>query len=186
MKWTGILALAICLIPLALVPTGCTLTPGGPKQTLAIKWQRLVDEPGKTCQRCSDTQREVRLAVDTLARSLRPLDIRVVVEEVPMSPETVARDTSQSNRIFLDDRPLANWLGGAIGTSPCKSCCPLLGPGVKCRTLTVDGKTYEAIPAALIIRAGLRAADAALARRPVTKPCCANPGCAKPCDKPHA
>ena len=156
----------------------------GRKHTLTVHWQRLADKMGKTCQRCSDTQREVRVAVDILKRSLRPLNMRVLVEEMPMSPETVAQDSSQSNRIFVDGRPLADWLDGTIGMSPCKSCCPNLGPNVKCRTLTLDGKTYEAIPATCIVRAGLRAADNALAERPLAKPCCAKDGRTKPCDQP--
>ena len=170
---------------LAVALSGCALPLAGRKHTLTVSWQRLVDEMGKTCQRCSDTQREVRVAADILTRSLRPLNMRVLVEEVPMSPETVAQDSSQSNRIFVDGRPLADWLGGTIGMSPCKSCCPDLGPNVKCRTLTVDGTTYEAIPATLIVRAGLRAADNALAKRPPAKPCCAKGDCTKPCDKPR-
>ncbi len=164
--------------------SGCVLPLAGRKDTLTINWQRLVGETGKTCQRCSDTQREVRAAADILKRSLRPLNINVLVEEVPMSPEAVAKDISQSNRVFVDGRPLADWLGGTVGMSPCKSCCPDLGLDVKCRTLTVDGKTYAAIPATLIVRAGLRAADNALAKRPPAKPCCPNGGCTKPCDKP--
>ena len=164
--------------------SGCALPLAGRKDTLTVSWQRLVDETGKTCQRCSDTQREVRAAADILKRSLRPLNINVLVEEVPMSPEMVAKDTSQSNRVFVDGRPLADWLGGTVGMSPCRSCCPHLGPDVKCRTLTVDGKTYEAIPATLIVRVGLRAADNALAKRPPAKPCCPKGGCTKPCDKP--
>ncbi len=161
--------------------SGCASPLAGRQQTLTVKWQRLVNEAGDTCQRCFDTQREVRVAADILGRSLRPLNMRVRVEERPMSPETVAKDTSQSNRIFVDGRSLADWLGGTIGMSPCTSCCPDLGPNVTCRTLTVDGKSYEAIPATLIVRAGLRAADNALARRPLTQPCCAKGGCAKPC-----
>ena len=89
-----------------------------------------------------------------------------------MTPKECAKDTSQSNRVFVDGRSLADWLGGTVGMSPCESCCPELGPKVECRTLSVDGRTYEAIPATLIVRAGLRAAEASLARQPVTRPCC--------------
>ncbi|MHC4695217.1 MAG: DUF2703 domain-containing protein [Planctomycetota bacterium] len=181
MRSSAYCAAATFAVGFAVVLSGCASPLAGRKHTLTVKWQRLVDETGNTCGRCSDTQREVRIASDILKRSLRPLNMHVVVEEMPMSPGTVAKDTSQSNRIFVDGRPLADWLGGKIGMSPCESCCPDLGPNVKCRTLTVDGNTHEAIPAALIVRAGLRAADVALAKRLPSKPCCAKGGCTKPC-----
>ena len=184
MKHLKLLTLAALAAPAAVAPIGCASPFAGSKQTLTVRWQRLVDETGGTCERCATTRQEVRLAADTLKRALRPLNMRVALEEVAMSPESVAKDTSQSNRVFVDDRPLADWLGGTIGMSACKSCCPQLGAKVKCRTLTVDGQTYEAIPAALIVRAGLRAADTTLAKLPATKPCCAKRGCTKPCDKP--
>lgn len=158
---------------------GCAMTQTYPRRTLRINWQRLVDEAGGTCQRCATTQHEVRLAAGTLARSLRPLNMQVVLEERPITAEECAKDVSQSNRVFLDGRSLADWLGGTIGMSPCESCCPKLGPNVECRTLTVDGHTHEAIPATLIVRAGLRAAEAALVAEPTTRPCCPKPCCPK-------
>jgi hypothetical protein len=163
---------AIGVVVLACVLGGCATTPAYPNRTLTLRWQRLVDEIGGTCDRCAATQDEVRLAADTLGRSLRPLNMRVVLEELPITAEECAEDTSQSNRIFIDGRSLADWLGGTIGMSPCESCCPKLGSEVECRTLIVEGQIYEAIPAALIVRAGLRAAEAALATQPVNRPCC--------------
>lgn len=112
------------------------------------------------------------MAADMLRRCLRPLDMEVALEETPMTPEVCARDISQSNRIVVDDRPLADWLGGRIGMSACAPCCERLGEKVQCRTVTVDGQTYEAIPATLIVRAGLLAAEASLARVVAKKPCC--------------
>ena len=46
--------------------------------------------------------------------------------------------------------------------------------------LLAGGQTYEAIPAELIVRAGLLAAESSLAKQSVTKPCCPRP-CSKPC-----
>jgi hypothetical protein len=163
---------AIGVLALASILGGCATTQTYSDRTLTVRWQRLVNDVGGTCQRCATTQHEVRLAADTLERSLRPLNMKVLVEERPMTPEEFAKDFSQSNRILVDGRSLADWLGGTIGMSPCESCCPKLGPKVKCRTLTVDGQVHEAISASLIVRAGLRAAESALAKQPVTRPCC--------------
>ncbi|MFH0981980.1 MAG: DUF2703 domain-containing protein [Planctomycetota bacterium] len=143
----------------------CTSTPAGSDRVIRVCWQRLVTETGTTCERCGMTQTEVRNAVNTLRRCLRPLHFEVALEETSMAPAAVARDTLQSNRVFVDDRPLEDWVGGRTGMSLCGSCCDYLGPGVQCRTVAVEGQTYEAVPADLIVRAGLLAAEAALARR---------------------
>lgn len=166
--------LRFAIAPMLVVPfaVGCASTAISPERTLTVRWQRLVDEGGNTCARCGVTQGEVRLAAGKLKRALQPLNVRVAFEEVPMDAETVAEDTSQSNRIFINDRPLADWLGGKVGMSLCGTSCAQLGQNVECRTLTVRGRTYEAIPAVLIVRAGLLAAEASLAEQPVREPCC--------------
>ncbi len=78
---------AIGVLVLASVLGGCATAQTYPDQTLTVRWQRLVDEAGGTCQRCAVTQREVRLATDTLRRSLRPLNMTVVLDERPITPE---------------------------------------------------------------------------------------------------
>ena len=166
------MSLLILLMPIL---AGCSAGLNRPEQMLTIRWQRLVDDTGRTCRRCGLTQAEVRLAADTLRQSLRPLNMRVVLEETPMSAEVCARDILQSNRIWLNDRSLEEWLGAKTGMSPCGGCCGEIGKNVKCRTLIVGEQTYEAVPAVLIVRAGLLAAEAGLAKRMTTKPCCPPP-----------
>lgn len=133
---------------------------------LTIKWQRLV-EGGKTCPRCGDTGEEVRKASASLGQALAPLGIEVVLEEVEMSGAEFKRQPLESNRILLDGRPLEEWLGAQTGQSP---CCDVCGPH-ECRTVIVDGQPHEAIPADLIVRAGLLAA-AGLAGKGQDQPCC--------------
>ena len=83
----------------------------------------------------------------------------------------------RSNRILIEGRSLEDWLGGEVGQSPCGSCCAEIGEEVECRTVKVDGTTYEVIPAELIVRAGLQAASE-LVQAPPPTPCC--PGSAEP------
>lgn len=162
----------IAVLVVVPVLAGCASTQMWPKRAITLRWQRLIDEAAKTCERCGDTQTELRLAAGTLKRCLRPLNIDVELEELSIDPQTFAEDTSQSNRILVDDRPLEDWLGGTVGMSLCSSCCQELGENVRCRTVRVDGQTYEAIPAALIVRAGLLAAETALARKSQQETCC--------------
>ncbi len=144
-------------------------------KTLVIQWQRLVDETGQTCQRCGLTEREVDAAADSLGRSLGPLDIRVVVEKSALAPETFARDTAQSNRLWIGSRTLEEWLGAKVGMSICGTTCADVAGPVECRTIEVDGQTYEAVPSALIVRAGLLA-GAELLDAPPGEPCCKSQG----------
>lgn len=122
---------------------------------LKIKWRRLISE-GETCPRCDSTEKEVDKAVSALSQSLAPLGIKVRLEKEELSVSEFKKKPLQSNRILINDRLLEDWIGGEVGHS---SCCDVCGPS-ECRTLEVDGKIYEVIPAGLIIKAGLIAASA--------------------------
>ena len=120
---------------------------------LMIEWKRLV-EGGETCSRCGDTGEEVRKAATTLRQTLAPLHIEVELEEVEITLADFKKQPLESNRIFINGRSLEEWLDGKTGQSP---CCGVCGPN-DCRTLVINGRSYEEIPADLITRAGLLAA----------------------------
>jgi hypothetical protein len=132
---------------------------GADMKTLTIRWQRLVDENGQTCERCGLTEIEVQKAFQDLEKSLAPLGVKVVLEEKALDSATCARDISESNRIWIAERPLEEWLGALVGKSSCDFCCEEMGSDVECRTVTLEGKTFETIPANLIVKAGLLAAS---------------------------
>ena len=72
----------------SLLLPGCT-TPrattaeGAQKQVLQVRWQRLVDAKGQTCDRCSSTEKATDAGVKTLRRSLKPLHIEVALIRAP-------------------------------------------------------------------------------------------------------
>lgn len=121
---------------------------------LQIRWQRLVDAQGQTCDRCGTTEAAVDVAIKKLERSLKEVGIAVILEKSTLTPVTFQADPLQSNRIWIAEKPIEEWLSATIGQS---QCCAACGDS-ECRTLAVGGKTYEAIPPELIIRAGLLAA----------------------------
>ncbi len=125
--------------------------------TITIRWQRLVDA-GATCPRCADTGDGVREAADLLTTALSALGVRVRLDEVVIDPADFAAAPLASNLIVINGRSLEDWLGGTSGQS---ECCDVCGPN-DCRTVEVDGSSYEAIPATLVVRAGLLAASEAL------------------------
>ena len=140
---------------------------------LTVEWQRLVTEEGETCDRCGGTQEELDKALEVLRASLSSLGIEVALEQSALTTEECAADIMQSNRIVIGGRALEEWVSGEVGQSICGSCCGAIGEEVECRTVTVDGNTYEVIPAELIVRAGLMAASE-LMRIPSESSCCPN------------
>ncbi len=130
-------------------------------EQLIISWHGLV-EHGSTCPRCGDTGKEVRIAARTLTPALAPLGITVVLEQGALSMEEFERTPLESNRILVQGRPLEEWVGAETGQSP---CCDVCGPN-DCRTVSVDGTSYETVPADLVVRAGLIAAASMISGAP--------------------
>lgn len=148
------IGLIVCLGLLA----GCATDPkhdtsGMPVKSLTVRWQRLVDESGQTCGRCGLTETAVANAVGKLKRSLGALGINVDLEKEALSRAEFAKGPLESNRIWIGGEPLEKWLSATSSQSVCGSACG----GSECRTVMVEGKAYEAIPAELIIKAGLLA-----------------------------
>ena len=120
---------------------------------LPIRWQRLVKD-GRTCTRCGNTEVAVRGAAETLRQVLAPLGIEPQLEVTDIEEGAFAASPLESNRIWMADRPMEDWLSGGVGSS---RCCSVCGDS-DCRTLEIRGTTYEAIPERLIVKAGLLAA----------------------------
>jgi hypothetical protein len=127
-------------------------------KVLTVRWQRLVSPEGRTCDRCATTGLEVERAIAVLAEVLRPLGMEVHLEVAEIDPVVFADDPVGSNRIWVAGRSLEEWVGAEVGHSRCCSVCG----DADCRTLELDGRTFEAIPQRLILKAALIAASAML------------------------
>jgi hypothetical protein len=97
-------------------------------------------------------------AVEVLVEVLRPLGIEPGLEVVEIDPDAFADDPGASNRIWLAGRPLEEWIEAKVGRSKCCSVCG----DADCRTIRVDGTSFEAIPQRLILKAALVAASTML------------------------
>jgi len=137
-----------------------------PKNILRIKWKRLISDE-KTCPRCGSTEEELEKAISALKQSLSPLGIEVILKKEELSVAEFKKDPLQSNRIWVNNRLLEDWIEGRSGHTP---CCDVCGPD-ECRTIEVEGQTYETIPAEMIIKAGLSAASKLVVTRK-DDPCC--------------
>jgi len=193
---------ALIILAVLTVVTGCTQEAGesgvktggeaavaaaGPAKALCVKWQRLVDQSGQTCGRCGLTGTEMRKAIDLLAKALEPLNIDVFLNEVSLSPAECAEDISQSNRIWIAGVGLEEWLDARVGASQCEGCCEYMKGCVEaerrtvdCRTVIIGERVYEAIPAELVLKAGLLAA-AEMVLPEEASSCCPGGACSEPC-----
>jgi hypothetical protein len=124
-------------------------------KTLTIRWQRLINETGQTCDRCKDTGETIESAFGKLEKALSELGIEVHLESETIDFAAFTRDPLQSNRIWIGDRPLEDWIGAAVGQS---RCCDVCGDS-QCRTLSMGQETFETIPEDLIIGTALLAAS---------------------------
>lgn len=123
-------------------------------KAMIVEWQRLVDKDGQTCDRCACTGDAIETAVYKLKRCLFEVGIEVLLKNHIINHSDFITNPLQSNQILIDGRTIETWLGASTGQS---SCCGPCGDN-ECRTIRVDSRTYEAIPEAVILRAGLLAA----------------------------
>jgi hypothetical protein len=130
-------------------------------KTLPILWQRLVSPEGKTCDRCGATHKQMERALAKLRQSLRPLGIEPRLEIRELDQRSFEANPSESNRIWIAGKPMEDWLGASVGSSPCCSVCGTS----ECRTVEVEGTVFETIPESLLLRAALVASSQLLRHR---------------------
>lgn len=121
---------------------------------LQIKWQYLRNSAGETCGRCGGTYQSVINSIEKLRAVLKPVDIEPVLEIKEIDSETFKEDPAQSNRIWIMEKPLEEWLGAQVSSS----CCDTVCYNSDCRTLQFEGQIFEAVPENLIVKAGMIAA----------------------------
>jgi len=122
------------------------------KNILVITWQRLISE-GSTCPRCGSTEDELNKAILQLKEKLDLQGIEVIIEKIEMTIEEFKKNSIESNRILFNGRSLEDVIGAKTGHS---KCCDVCGDE-ECRTVEIKEKTYETIPAKMIVKAGLKA-----------------------------
>lgn len=120
---------------------------------LIIRWRRLIDN-NRTCSRCEGTEKEIEKAYKKLKEAFSPIGIEVVLDKTELRMDEFKINPLNSNQIWINNKPLEEWLNADVGQS---QCCDVCGDE-ECRTLKFSGKNYEIIPEALIIKACLLAA----------------------------
>lgn len=101
-------------------------------------------------------------AVAVLDRALPPLGIQPELEITEIEATDFGAAPSESNRITIAGRTIEDWLGGQTGSSRCRSVC---GDN-NCRTVELDGVSFEEIPERLVLKAALLASAASIDETP--------------------
>ncbi|MFA6169363.1 MAG: DUF2703 domain-containing protein [Candidatus Margulisiibacteriota bacterium] len=117
---------------------------------LIIEWQRLVVD-NETCPRCGSTEQEIEQAIKKLAED--GLSVALIKKE--LSKAEFDQLPQESNRLLINGRTIESWLTAKTG----KSCCCDACGDAECRTIEYADRVYETIPAELIIKAALVAAQ---------------------------
>jgi hypothetical protein len=90
------------------------------------------------------------------------LGIQPQLEIAQLDDATFRANPAESNRIWIDGRPMEEWLQGRVGSS---RCCSVCGES-ECRTVEVRGTSFEVIPKHLILKAALIASAGLLEDTP--------------------
>ncbi len=125
------------------------------KLTVVLEWQRPASETCLACAKCGVNESDVQQACTELKAKLAAKGIAVTF--IKRKPQESKPGPSQ---VWICDVPLETWLGGSVSTKPC--CADGSGPNAKQilhRSLDVDGQNFSLIPADLMVRAGMSAAD---------------------------
>ena len=131
----------------------------GAAKTLVLEWQRMIDEDGNVCCGSEDTRLAVETAREELAEELKDHGIKVILTKSDFSPAECRDCPERANRVLVGGQGVDYWLGAEVGKSPCEGFCKqALGDKGSCQNLIYEGKTYEVVPAELIVKAGLTAA----------------------------
>ena len=115
-------------------------------RNLLTQWVHLSVD-GETCQRCSDTGKNIAQVLEDLKNDPRFKEVDLKFNEMELSPEKIG----SSNGILLNGTPIENFIANAtIGENACRSCSDLLGEPVNCRTICCGKEILESIPKEVI------------------------------------
>ena len=95
------------------------------------------------------------MAVSKLKEVLSPLGIVPTLEIREIDDKSFRVNPLESNRIWIAGKPMEEWLDAKVGSS---RCCSVCGDS-ECRTVEVEGSSFEAIPEKLLIKAALVASS---------------------------
>ena len=134
---------SLLFIPLAALLLMGVLAQTVSARTMAVRWQKPTTDKVV----CGINEKEMTKAVRELSRSLYTKDIDVQFGYVTFTKEQPTGDAASAVGLWINGKPFEYWLHAQSAMN------------AGCVELTVDGQTYRTIPADLIVKAGMTAAE---------------------------
>jgi len=164
--------LAALLLVAAMLVATCAASDAKP--VLFLQWQKAsggkcadmskCDMSAKAkcgdCNNCGVSAKEMKKAYSTLKRELATEGVKVKLKKVKANAECAMPSAS---RVWMSDVPMEVWLGAKTEMAMCGGCKDKPEGGMSHASMVMDGKTYDAVSADLIVQAGHKAADHLLA-----------------------
>lgn len=117
-------------------------------QEINIEW-RHYDKEGETCTRCNNTGDNIQKAIKEISADPSFDDTEITFRETKLKADKM----SESNTVLINGITIESILDGSVSENYCHSCSCLAGKGSNCRTIEVKGKSYEAIPKEIVMKA---------------------------------
>lgn len=105
------------------------------------------------CDRCGESVSSALTVARQLEMELAAYNIVVDYVEIAVEPSAHA----QSNRVFVNGRPVEEWVGGETIWTTCPSCTDIFGEVACCAAIRVGDAMYDSVPPDMIRRAALEA-----------------------------
>jgi len=118
---------------------------------LLIEWKHF-DVNDATCERCTKTGYNLKLAIEELRKKYGTKGIDIVFKETKLTKDQMP----ESNQILLNEQLLENFIPSAkSGENCCNSCSDLIEnvQNCNCRTVNIGSDVHEEVPVDLIMKA---------------------------------
>ena len=143
----------ICMVFLAGTVLAVSGETSSPADVVKLKWQVVIDKDGKTCTHCGATEESLKKAMAMLEEE----GVKAELEVVKKTVDDFSKSCSESNLVWVNGMPLNEVLNAEVGSAKCSGVCTTHKADAMCRTLVLDGKSFETIPPELIMKAGVMA-----------------------------
>ena len=121
---------------------------------LKIEWKHY-DKEGETCTRCNSTGNNIQKAIKVISRDSRFDKAKITFKETKLRAE----EMPESNSVFINGEAIEDILRATASENYCHSCSCLAGAGTNCRTIELNGKSFEDIPENLILQAIIKSLE---------------------------
>jgi hypothetical protein len=115
---------------------------------LEIEWKHFA-VGDTTCDRCGNTGKALRMAVEELQHEFAPAGVKITITETLLDKPRLA----ESNEIRMNGMLLEDLLADGAVVTDCPSCGLLAGETTCCRAIEVGNERYEDIPGEMIKKA---------------------------------